>query len=82
MFFRSRKAARQARLKARYEQEDIELFRARLTSIIRVADRNMKKAQYGSVFPVRDDVVVPIDDLLKIWDISHRVLSDTPVHGK
>lgn len=59
--------------------ENMELFETRMKIIKKIADRNMQKAQCGGHFPVRDDVVVPWEDLLKIWDVADKALHETPV---
>jgi len=59
--------------------ENMKLFEKRMKIIKQIADRNMQKAQYGGHFPVRDDVVVSWEDLLKIWDIADKALHETPV---
>lgn len=54
-------------------------FEKRMRAIIHIANKNMKKAKYGTLSPVRDTVVIKYDDLLKIWDIAERAKSDTMV---
>ena len=59
--------------------DNAKLFEKRMKIVKQIAHRNMQKAKYGGHFPVRDDVVVSWEDLLKIWDIADKVLHETPV---
>jgi hypothetical protein len=59
--------------------DNLKLFEKRMQIIKTIADRNMKPAQCGKHFPVRDSVVVSWEDLLKIWDIADKALVETPV---
>ena len=66
--------------KKKYQGNDnLELFKKRMRAIKLIADQNMAKAQCGGHFPVRDDVVVAWEDLLRIWDIADKALVETPV---
>lgn len=58
---------------------DLILFEKRMIAIKRIADEHMKSAQYGGHFPVRDEVLVPWEELLLIWDIADKALHETPV---
>ena len=55
------------------------LFHTRMQIIKSIADKNMKKAQCGGHFPIRDHVVIEWEELLKIWDIADKALVETPV---
>jgi hypothetical protein len=63
----------------RYQREDQALFDHRMNRIKELANQNMKKAEYKNGLSFMDHVVVPYEDLLKIWDIADRAKSDTPV---
>lgn len=54
-------------------------FDNRMTSIKNIANKHMKSAQYGRHFPVREDVLVPWEDLLRIWNIADLAKSETVV---
>jgi len=49
--------------------------RARFAEIImKIADRNMKKAEVGkNGKAIKDSVVVPYDDLLNIWRVAEEI---------
>lgn len=61
------------------KSRDLQVFEIRMREIKRIADRNMRTAQYGKSIPIRDEVVVPWNDLLVIWDLADKALSETPV---
>ncbi len=67
------------RMQERFQREDQVKFDAKMDAIKHLANKNMKKAEVGRFFPVRDHVVVSYDDLLKIWDIADRAKMGTPV---
>ena len=63
----------------RYQRENQANFEKRMRAIMQIANRNMEKTQCGKHLPVRDTVVVPYNDLLRIWDIAERAKSETSV---
>lgn len=63
----------------RYQREDQALFDKRMNRIKELANKNMKQAEFKNRQPVREHVVVPYEDLLKIWDIADRAKCNTPV---
>lgn len=54
-------------------------FEKRMSIIMKIADTNMKKAQYGGHFPIVENVMVKWEDLLKIWNLAELAKSETPV---
>lgn len=56
-----------------------EQFKNRMRFIQRISDKHMESAQYGKLHPVREHVVMPWEDLLKIWNIANLAESETPV---
>ena len=62
-----------------FGQNNKNIFEKRMKTIMNIANENMNKAHYGRVFPVRNNVVVSYNDLLKIWDIAERAKADTVV---
>jgi hypothetical protein len=77
--FISKKEQRRRAQFERYQREDQAAFDTRMNAIMRIANENMKKAELGRGLPVKDHVVVPYDDLLKIWDIAENAKFITPV---
>ena len=59
--------------------DNAQLFKRRMQIIKSIADKNMKTAQCGGHFPIRDHVVIEWEELLKIWDIADKALFETPV---
>lgn len=78
-WFTSRAEKRRRAQFERYQREDQALFDRRMNRIKELANQNMEQAELKNGLPVRDHVVVPYEDLLKIWDIADRAKSDTPV---
>lgn len=78
-WFISRKEKRRRARFKRYQREDQATFDKRMKTIMWLANKNMAQAELIRGLPVRDHVVVPYDDLLKIWDIADRAKTDTPV---
>lgn len=71
-WFESRSNWKHRCLKARYEEEEFEDKKRRMTVIKTICDHEMKKAQLNGHFPVRETIVVDYSTLLKIWDIADR----------
>lgn len=61
------------------EHRESTRFEKRMSTIMKIADRNMKKAQYGGHFPIVENVMVKWDDLLNIWNLAELAKSETPV---
>jgi len=79
-WFISKAEKRRRALYERYQREDQQSFDTKMDAIIRIASKNMKQAELRKGgLPVRDHVVVPYDDLLKIWDIASEAKLITPV---
>ena len=79
-WFISRAEKRRRAVFERYQQrEDQALFDRRMNRIKELANQNMKQAELKNGLPVRQHVVVPYEDLLKIWDIADRAKTETPV---
>jgi hypothetical protein len=76
-FISSAKKRRRADFE-RYQGEDQEVFDSRMNQIKELANKNMKQAEFRNL-PVREHVVVPYEDLLKIWDIADRAKLETPI---
>lgn len=78
-WFISRAEKHRRALFERYQREDQALFDQRMNRIKELANKNMKQAELKNGLPVRKHVVVPYDDLIRIWDIADRAKSDTLV---
>lgn len=61
-----------------FGQTNRSVFDKQVKAIIVISDRLMKTVHFGSPFPVRETVVVPYEDLMKIWSIASE-LKYTPV---
>ena len=61
------------------EHRESTRFEKRMSIIMKIADTNMKKAQYGGHFPIVENVMVKWEDLLKIWNLAELAKSETPV---
>lgn len=76
----SKAEKRRRALFERYQREDQQSFDTKMDAIMRIANKNMKQAELRKGgLPVRDHVVVPYEDLLKIWDIASNAKDITPV---
>ena len=76
----SKAEKRRRALFERYQREDQAKFDTQMDAIMRIANQNMKQAELRKGgLPVREHVVVPYDDLLKIWDIASHAKEMTPV---
>jgi hypothetical protein len=62
----------QIKRRNQYEEEDYQLLRKRLDTIMTITNRNMRKVEtgYGRVPPHNLHVLVPHEDLMKIWNIA------------
>lgn len=79
-WFISRAEKRRRAVFERYQREDQQSFNTKMESIMRITNKNMKQAELRKGgLPVRDHVVVPYEDLLKIWNIASNAKDITPV---
>ncbi|ARB06081.1 hypothetical protein FDH38_gp027 [Dinoroseobacter phage vB_DshS-R5C] len=73
----SRRARQRAADLKRYEAEDRKLLKQRALRIKAIANRHLNAAQLTSrPVPVKEHVVVPYEDLLRMWDIADHIATD------
>lgn len=56
-----------------YEDEDHRKLCHRAETIKTIANRNMKTGETSKGLPVKEHIVVPYEDMLRIWDIADHM---------
>jgi hypothetical protein len=56
-----------------YEDEDHTKLCAKAERIKSIANRHMKSGEMPNGIPKKSHVVVPYEDLLRIWDIADKI---------
>lgn len=75
----SKAEQRRRALFERYQREDQAKFDTQMNTIMQISSQNMKQAELRRGLPVREHVVVPYEDLLKIWSIASNAKEITPI---
>lgn len=60
-------------MRNRYDDEDHAKRMSRVRIIQNICNQNMKTAEGRNSLPIKEHVVVPYDDLLRIWDNAGRI---------
>ena len=56
-----------------YEDEDYTKLYAKAEKIKSIANRHMRSGELPNGIPIKSNVIVPYEDLLRIWDIADKI---------
>lgn len=73
------RAGRERYYKTYPEQRETVRLKKRCQAIMNIANQNMKKGELPKGHRNLEHVMVPWEDLLKMWDIAERIQSETPI---